>query len=293
MAETAPWLIQINPTKWDIYKYIEDGHVLNSVSVYMNAARIQDNDPFILWLSGTEGGAIGWGRFYGEAGTNLNPNTDDYWLTEGGASTQKYYPVKIEEFFIENPIPRAIFQNDPIFSNSPIITFPRGGNAFSVSDEEWGVFVRLLQEREIESPSHDSSIVPPVGNDNPERRMSAQSERVIRDSSVVAFVKKLHAYRCQFCGTTLMTKTGGYSEGAHIKPLGGIHAGSDTTDNVLSLCSNCHVLFDKGVLFLDGELKNVLSVVDKSFKNAFFKHPAHNVSKVFTTYHREQIAGVK
>jgi hypothetical protein len=293
MIETGPWLIQINPTKWDINSYIKDGHVLNSVSVYMNAARIHDNDPFILWLSGSDGGAIGWGRFYGEVGPNLNPNSDNYWLTKGRASTQKYFPIRMEEFFLENPIPHTKFKADPIFSNSGIITLPRGGNAFSITDAEWAVFVRLLQERELNPPNKDLLQSLPSGNENPQRKLGSPTNNIVRILDVADFIKKLHAYRCQFCGTTLITKSGGYSEGAHIKPLGGDHAGPDIIDNILSLCANCHILFDKGVLFLDSELENVLSVIDKSFKSIFLKHPAHSVSKVFTTYHREQIAGVK
>ena len=41
-----------------------------------------------------------------------------------------------------------------------------------------------------------------------------------------------------------------YAEGAHIKPIGKPHRGPDTTDNMLCLCPNHHVSFDKGTLFI-------------------------------------------
>lgn len=61
------------------------------------------------------------------------------------------------EFFLENPIPQALFKEDSVFSNSSIITFTHGGNAFSITDAEWAVFVGLLQERELDSPNKDLS----------------------------------------------------------------------------------------------------------------------------------------
>jgi len=48
-----------------------------------------------------------------------------------------------------------------------------------------------------------------------------------------------------------------YAECCHIRPLGRPHNGSDTLDNVLCLCANCHVLFDKRALLIADDLSIV------------------------------------
>jgi predicted restriction endonuclease len=48
------------------------------------------------------------------------------------------------------------------------------------------------------------------------------------------------------CGITILTKSGRYAEGAHIRPLGKPHDGDDNSDNLICLCPNHHVMFDKG-----------------------------------------------
>lgn len=65
------------------------------------------------------------------------------------------------------------------------------------------------------------------------------------------WVEQLHGGRCQFCGIVLETAAGWGAEGAHIRALGKPHNGPDTVGNVLRLCPNGHVLFDKGAVSVD------------------------------------------
>lgn len=84
----------------------------------------------------------------------------------------------------------------------------------------------------------------------PERRTSTV-QRVVRSTPVSEHIKRLYDHTCQACRTRLTIAGRGYSEGAHIRPLGRPHNGPDVTANVLCLCPNCHVLFDKGALIID------------------------------------------
>ncbi|HIM07355.1 MAG TPA: hypothetical protein EYG49_02290 [Gammaproteobacteria bacterium] len=70
--------------------------------------------------------------------------------------------------------------------------------------------------------------------------------RIVRDTNISRKIKEIYNFKCQVCGTTIKTKSGLYAEGAHIKPLGKPHDGDDSTDNLLCLCPNHHVMFDKG-----------------------------------------------
>jgi putative restriction endonuclease len=88
-------------------------------------------------------------------------------------------------------------------------------------------------------------------------RKSSQIERVIRSSAVADAVKKLYDFMCQICGLRLEKATGGYAEGAHIRPLGMLHNGPDVLGNILCLCPNDHVLFDDGAIWIDEALARV------------------------------------
>lgn len=101
------------------------------------------------------------------------------------------------------------------------------------------------------SDSYDSAV--PTGSLVPTRAFGIV-QRIVRSTAVATFVKEQNENTCQICGSILDLPVGSYSEGAHIRPVGSPHLGPDTVDNVLCLCPNDHVLFDKGGLYLDDDL---------------------------------------
>jgi putative restriction endonuclease len=112
-------------------------------------------------------------------------------------------------------------------------------------------------------------------------RRETRTLRIIRDSKLSKLVKELYNYRCQVCNIQLITPGGYYAEGAHIRPLGKPHNGTDSIDNLLCLCPNHHVLFDNLVFTISDDfmligIPGVLNV-----------HPQHNISKANILYHRE------
>ena len=134
-------------------------------------------------------------------------------------------------------------------------------------------------------------LVAPVGNSTPERRSSGVIQRIVRNSKVTQFIKALYDNRCQFCEIQLMTSSGGYSEGAHIRPLGGTHQGSDTTENILCLCANCHTLFDKGALYVDEVSLTVKSTIYSEYTKNLVILNKHQIDISNLEYHRIHIAG--
>jgi putative restriction endonuclease len=77
--------------------------------------------------------------------------------------------------------------------------------------------------------------------------------RIVRDTKIFQDIKKLYCFKCQVCGIAIKTKKGLYAEGAHVKPLGNPHDGEDSADNLLCLCPNHHVMFDKGTFSIDDD----------------------------------------
>ena len=88
-----------------------------------------------------------------------------------------------------------------------------------------------------------------------------------------------------------MTSSGGYSEGAHIRPLGGVHKGSDTTENILCLCANCHTLFDKGALYVDEVSLKVKSTIYPEYEKNLVILNKHQIDSSNLEYHRLHLAG--
>lgn len=107
--------------------------------------------------------------------------------------------------------------------------------------------------------------------------------RIIRDTKISQNIKRLYSFKCQVCGTAIRTKIGLYAEGAHIKPLGNPHNGEDCTSNILCLCPNHHVMFDKGSFSIDddfsllGEVSGTLHVNSEHRINTNnFKYHRHS-----------------
>ncbi|MDQ3406206.1 MAG: HNH endonuclease [Actinomycetota bacterium] len=126
----------------------------------------------------------------------------------------------------------------------------------------------------------------PNGSATPGRRQST-IQRVVQSTRVSRYVKEAHDDTCQACQTRLIVGGRGYSEGAHIRPLGKGHNGPDVAQNVLCLCPNCHVLFDNGALLIDGDM-NVW--VNGAQRGKLVMKERHFVAAEHLAYHHEHYA---
>ena len=85
-------------------------------------------------------------------------------------------------------------------------------------------------------------------------------------------------------GESLETPIGPYAEAAHIKPLGRPHSGPDRLENLLCLCPNDHVLFDKGSVHI---LDDLTVVKSGGLTSKLHTVHDHNIDSTFLRYHRE------
>lgn len=108
------------------------------------------------------------------------------------------------------------------------------------------------------------------------KRIEAVVTRVVRDTSIVTKLKALHRHRCQICGTRLrLGKAKHYSEGHHLRPLGGIHDGPDAADNILIVCPNHHAQLD----FAAVEIA----------KNKLRQQRGHTINEEHISYHNRLV----
>ncbi|WP_285163956.1 YDG/SRA domain-containing protein [Shewanella goraebulensis] len=113
------------------------------------------------------------------------------------------------------------------------------------------------------------------------RRKEGTILRIIRDTKISNNLKKLYAFKCQVCLIAIPTKVGFYAEGAHVKPIGKPHNGDDCTDNLLCLCPNHHVMFDRGSFSIDDDF-NLLG----GLSGRLTVHAEHKIKLVNLKYHR-------
>ena len=135
--------------------------------------------------------------------------------------------------------------------------------------------------KQQEVDEHDSFEIP-KGKKKPER-VKSTVVRIVRDTAMSKRVKKLYNFTCQVCSTRIAVRDIGYAEGAHIKPLGRDHEGSDTSDNLLCLCPNHHVMLDKGIYSINDDytLIGIVGSLTRSEK--------HVIDLGNFKYHREHI----
>ena len=117
---------------------------------------------------------------------------------------------------------------------------------------------------------------------SPSRRTTTVS-RIVRDSEASRRVKEFYEFKCQVCLATLHIAGGLYAEGAHIRPLGTPHAGSDSRNNILCLCPNHHVLFDYGAFSISDDLTFI------GMDGGLQIHTDHLIDLRNLRYHREHI----
>ncbi|NVO86256.1 HNH endonuclease [Hymenobacter sp. P5252] len=123
----------------------------------------------------------------------------------------------------------------------------------------------------------------PAATYEPAPRQLALSSRVVRDTRLMRAVKELYDFSCQVCAARLPTPTGAYAEAAHIRGLGAPHHGPDRLDNLLCLCPNHHITFDRGSWAVndDGTLRGQPGRLTLA--------PAHEINPLHLHYHRRRI----
>lgn len=131
-----------------------------------------------------------------------------------------------------------------------------------------------------EIPADKPAVSAPAGSTESVRK-TATVTRVVRDTAVSRWIKGYYKNRCQACGTAVAVMGGEYSEGAHIRALGMPHNGPDVVSNILCLCPNHHVMFDKGGFSISDDLSLI------GLPGALIILPDHNINPDHLRYHRE------
>ena len=145
---------------------------------------------------------------------------------------------------------------------------------------------RLVQ---VADPVVDADGSEGPDDSQPLDRVATTIQRLVRNTSIASDVKRLYGHKCQVCGIHVDTRAGPYAEGAHIRPLGSPHNGPDVRQNILCLCPNDHVRFDRGGLYLLDDL-TVMDRIQDAVKGPLNVSPSHGIEAKYVRYHRSMFA---
>lgn len=126
-------------------------------------------------------------------------------------------------------------------------------------------------------------------------RVSTVVNRIVRDTKIVRELKKEHKGKCQICGKQIILPSGeNYSEGHHLKKLGGIHQGPDIKSNIIILCPNHHAEFDYGVIAIDPNSKKIIHIDSNNlYHEKELAYDREDLDIEFLEYHIENLFNVK
>ncbi|MET9704007.1 MULTISPECIES: HNH endonuclease [Streptomyces] len=177
---------------------------------------------------------------------------------------------------------RTRFERKDMERAKLLIPASESRGVWTLTEAGWEEYRKIERAEEVEVALPVP--IQPVGQESPSRA-EVTTQRVVRSTAVADYVKQIHDYICQICGTRLITPKGAYAEAAHIRALGQPHFGPDVAANVLCLCPNHHVLFDFGALVIS----DILIVTDQrsgASLGRLREAPGHEMGRDFLTYHR-------
>ena len=130
--------------------------------------------------------------------------------------------------------------------------------------ESKGKAVRVQSKRKgasVDSTTTTQNML--TGEEDALERIGRTTYQLSRNATRAARLKELYEYSCQVCGMAIQLVGRLYAETHHIKPRNE-HNGKDFWDNMIVLCPNHHVEFDKGVLCVDPRKLCFLHKLDNS-----------------------------
>ncbi|MGG3158441.1 HNH endonuclease [Priestia megaterium] len=224
-----------------------------------------------------------------------------------------YYVVPIKytvEHFLQAFLQAAAINNKPLKEANPFLNNFKANKKkdnlnhkellkpkITENEEEDFVNEELIKLPEIQiSKKSDSKstlekkeVVHLKGGNYAPIKISKNVTLTNRDQSIVKQLKQLYNNECQVCFERIEVGKGQfYSEVHHIQPLG-THNGPDISENMIVLCPNHHIMFDKGVIRINTLEKKVYHYNKNHVLNGREINLRHNIHEIYTNYHDSHI----
>ena len=229
----------------------------------------------------------------------MNPGTDQWiasalfltWdrhILDGGASDQSSLLALVESEEIYKLL--GMTRQDSIAHATDLVRLYVEIGCLDRFDEP-GQVPTSTQASSLEVPEEDSlEWIDQRETDDVIGRRSVERWEQKRNRKKAAALKKHYNNTCMFCGSRLQVAGDRfYSEAAHIKGVGEPHNGPDKAINMLVLCPNHHLQFDRGVLRLQrvGDHYQILSIVPSDPLEGKRITLTHHIDDECVKYHRD------
>ncbi|MCX5559954.1 hypothetical protein [Streptomyces sp. NBC_00038] len=145
------WILTCNPNKFDLEAFRRDGHELRSWSVGRFRDELAAGDPFALWLTGSASAVVAYGHIAGPPALDASADAS-YWSEDPGV--RWYVPLVVEEW-LERPISRSRFLDDPRFAGSSLQKQSFAANPHVATPAQWAVIIEALEHARDEDPGWD------------------------------------------------------------------------------------------------------------------------------------------
>ena len=146
------WIFQTNPRRYDILNALSE---IDEFAWQVNRFKeeIKKGDIAIIWMSNTEyknkdGGIYALGEIFSNPEIiNDLPGEEKFWVSDEDKNKKDLRVIiKIKERFVNHPLLREELKSIPELKNMSIFRQPQGTN-FQVTDDEWSVISKLIQDR--------------------------------------------------------------------------------------------------------------------------------------------------
>jgi hypothetical protein len=124
----------------------------------------------------------------------------------------------------------------------------------------------------------------------PVTRQAVRNVR-LRDTFLASEIKRRYNHLCQVCREPLpLSSAKRYAEGHHLKPLGAPHFGPDVLGNIIVLCPNHHLFFDRGVATIVPDSLALRHHVGGVFPRdaRLYVQPWHALDQRYLEYHHQR-----
>jgi len=145
----------------------------------------------------------------------------------------------------------------------------------------------------VEHPTVEVETAPPVlppGRARPALRTAPTTMR-LRDTVLGLTLKRLYRHKCQVCLKGVPLAGADYVESHHLRPLGRPHNGPDTPGNIIVICPNHHVMFDRGAAAAEPQTLRLVHARQRVFRHNQRLHivPGHTLARTHILYHYRNI----
>jgi len=147
-AGIGAWLLKCNPNRWDLPRFIRDGHrKIDSWTINLPSPRLAVGQPVLFWVTGPAKatptpGLWGAGVITGQD-LPVHSCEEHYWLNPpSDPRSSRWIAVDIGLF--DSPIPRPVLAEDPRLHDLQILRAPVAGNPQPVTARHLEVIERYL-----------------------------------------------------------------------------------------------------------------------------------------------------